>query len=796
MLTFVGGCYDRNEPVPFIPFVEILEAALAQTRDLAVFREMLGADAPEIARLVPQLRRSFTDIPAPIELPPEQARRFLFNAVTELVARVSHNTPTLLLIDDLQWADDGTLLLLNHLAPFIPTLPIMVVATLRDFERDPSGLRNRTLDDLNRHHLVERVTLAGLSKISVAEMLHALNGREPPEAVVRLFHSDTEGNPFFVEELYRHLVEQGRLFDSTGAFRKDLKLNLDVPQSVRDLIGRRLALVSEDTLKMLCTAAVIGRSFTFELLAAAMDVDPDSLLDSVEEAENSGLISSAVQYPEARFRFSHELLRQAVISQVSAARRQRIHLQVGAALEKLHAGALEEVAIELAHHFQQAGAAADSAKTIRYLSMAARRARLQGALTETAEFYREALLLLKKLPVTPERDQLELGFQLGIGAVLIATRGYVDAATAAAYQRATDLGERLGDPTQVVLAFTGLCAGALLRGDFDSAQALADQALAASQRHGKSRTETWGYHIVGTVQYHRGHLASAWDHLSQAKALYREEEHKKNPHDPGIELHEYMALTAWQLGMADTARARMQDAIGLADRTRKPYGLARSSFYAAYLHALLRDPEAAQRYAEKAFEYSTEYSIPLYLDASRMVYGWAIAQQGRCTEGVAFSRAAVESYKAAGNRVAIGSFLGFLAEALWSAGLPDEAMAAVEQGFSLAPREPMDISYLWGLKGKLLLEDLAPGSTAQLLPSAKSRLEEAEKCFRKGIAVAADIGAKAYELRSATSLGRLLAASGRPIEARAIVKPLLKSLEEGHDTQDLIDAHQLMEELG
>lgn len=119
-----------------------------------------------------------------------------------------------------------------------------------------------------------------------------------------------------------------------------------------------------------------------------------------------------------------------------------------------------------------------------------------------------------------------------------------------------------------------------------------------------------------------------------------------------------MALTAWQLGMADTARARMQDAIGLADRTRKPYGLARSSFYAAYLHALLRDPEAAQRYAEKAFEYSTEYSIPLYLDASRMVYGWAIAQQGRCTEGVAFSRAAVESYKAAGNRVAIGSFLG------------------------------------------------------------------------------------------------------------------------------------------
>lgn len=378
--------------------------------------------------------------------------------------------------------------------PDLPSLTAdhedMVVATLRDFERDPSGLRNRTLYDLNRHHLVERVTLAGLSKVSVAEMLRALSGQEAPEAVVRLFHSDTEGNPFFVEELYRHLVEQGRLIDSTGAFRHDLKRNLEVPQNVRLVIGRRLALVSEDTLKVLCTAAVIGRSFTFELLAAAMNADPDSLLDSVEEAENSGLISSAVQYPEARFRFSHELLRQAVISQVSAARRQRIHLQVGAALEKLHAGALEEVAIELAHHFQQAGAAADSAKTIRYLSMAARRARLQGALTETGEFYREALLLLKKLPDTPERDQLELGLQLGIGAVLMATSGYADARTAAAYQRATDLGERLGDPTQVVLAFTGLATPSLLRGELDAAQGLADQALAASQRHGKSNTQT------------------------------------------------------------------------------------------------------------------------------------------------------------------------------------------------------------------------------------------------------------------------------------------------------------------
>src|SRR5262249_6248741 len=114
MLTLVGSCYDRNDPVPFIPFVEILEAAMAQTPDQTAFRGALGNDAPEMARLLPRLRRQFPDIPPPMELPPEQSRRILFGAVTELVARVARNTPVLFLLDDLQWADEGTLLLLSY----------------------------------------------------------------------------------------------------------------------------------------------------------------------------------------------------------------------------------------------------------------------------------------------------------------------------------------------------------------------------------------------------------------------------------------------------------------------------------------------------------------------------------------------------------------------------------------------------------------------------------------------------------------------------------------------------------
>jgi tetratricopeptide (TPR) repeat protein len=210
---------------------------------------------------------------------------------------------------------------------------------------------------------------------------------------------------------------------------------------------------------------------------------------------------------------------------------------------------------------------------------------------------------------------------------------------------------------------------------------------------------------------------------------------------------------------------------------------------------LLRDPKAAQEFSEKGINWSTKYSVQVYLDPTRIVYGWAIAKQGRCAEGVACTRAALESFIATGNRLGIGAFLGFLADALLSAGLPEEAIAAVEQGFSLAPPEPMDISYLWWLRGNLYLENTGPKASAQTLQMDNARLEDAEKCFRTAFSLATKIDAKSYAIRSATSLGKLLAARGEATEARAMVEPLLKDMTEGFDTREFIDAKQLVEGL-
>jgi hypothetical protein len=194
MWTFAGGCYDRDEPVPLVPFVEILEAALGQSRDLAAFRQVLGNEASEIARLVPRLRQTFPDIVVPTELPdlPErQSRRVLFDAFTDLVKRVSNISPAVLLLDDLHWADEGTLLLLSHLAQFVPTLPVLILGTYRDSDLDPRGHLGRALDEMLRLHLVDCITLQGLTENTVADMLQALSGQVPPDSIAKLFYSDT-----------------------------------------------------------------------------------------------------------------------------------------------------------------------------------------------------------------------------------------------------------------------------------------------------------------------------------------------------------------------------------------------------------------------------------------------------------------------------------------------------------------------------------------------------------------------------------------------------------------------------
>ena len=402
--------------------------------------------------MLPKLKNILPELPPPLDLPPAQARRHLFNCFFDFVARIASERPTLMILEDLHWADDSTLSLLDHLTQRLSDLPLMVIGTYRDAELNVTRPLAKTLEDLLRGRLATRVRLKGLPRDEVAAMLNSLSGKSAPAVVVGEIFAETEGNPFFVEELFRHLEEENRLYDSSGQFRSKLEIaELDAPPSVRLVVARRLARLSDLTQKMLATAAVIGRFFSFEILQASSDADADSILECVEEAEKAGLVFSVADSPKARFEFSHELIRQAVLAGLSAARRQRLHLEVADAIERTwsaareskHGRSIDDHAAELAHHYARGG---NPAKAVEYCTRAIVRFADLGSNAEVLAQFESGLELLQQLPDDDRRAELELDLRNVAGGTLGDSKGYaspevsaVVRARNAAWQKARDL---------------------------------------------------------------------------------------------------------------------------------------------------------------------------------------------------------------------------------------------------------------------------------------------------------------------------------------------------------------------
>jgi tetratricopeptide (TPR) repeat protein len=399
MLSFVGHAYEEHG-APFIIASEVIEA-VSRTLPATTFRNVLGDTAPEIARLMPELRRTFRDIPEPMELPPEQQQRYLFNAMLEFTTRLTRCGPVIMLLDDLHWADESSTLLLEHITPHLPRLPLLMVVTYRDVVADMDEPFRRTLTRLGRLSFVSRISLKDLSRENVAELLASLGGTNPPDEIVGVVFHETGGNAFFVQSVYQHLAEEGRLFDTDGRWLTDIDADsLAVPDSVRLVIERRLERMSEATRVCLNLAAVMGLRFDPKVVTAASRMSQDDMIESIEQAEAASLILPTVGQRDNRYEFTHALVRQALLEALSPLRRDRLHLVVAEAMEQLF-GEHSEKAADIARHLYLSGDAADADKTVRYLMLAADRAVETGASNEAVEHLEKALTLV------PEDKELE-----------------------------------------------------------------------------------------------------------------------------------------------------------------------------------------------------------------------------------------------------------------------------------------------------------------------------------------------------------------------------------------------------
>ena len=357
--TLVGRCYEQEGTPALIPYIEVLEEA-SRLMPAGVFREAVKASAPELAKLMPELHRLFPDMEPPLELPPQLRQRFLFTNVRDFLARSSRFMPLAIFIDDLQWADQSTLQLTQQLAQQLAALPIVIIAAYRESEANASAtskgrfhsLLDRVrgqasevltpqaikaaLDLLVSQRHASAIVLRPFTDAEVQGALAALGQPNPPAKLVRAFADHTGGNPFFVAELFRHLKEEGRLFDARNQWTRHLNFeDVELPDSVRAVMERRMQRVSPETQRVLRAAAVIGREFEPDLLEEVAEIDSEILMSALDEGEEAGILKGPSGRRDITWRFAHQLTCPTLTAAIPHLRRQRLHLRAANAMARL-----------------------------------------------------------------------------------------------------------------------------------------------------------------------------------------------------------------------------------------------------------------------------------------------------------------------------------------------------------------------------------------------------------------------------------------------------------------------------
>lgn len=452
MLVLAGRC-DEELQVAFQPWVQALQLYLSSAgADLDI--EGLGRLPAELTRLVPEIADLIGDVSPPAAPDRETERYRLFDAVTSWLSHASQRRPIVLLIDDLHAGVLPTLLLMRHLVKSDEPMRLALIATYRSAAMDHSPEFDKALADLHRIPTTTWLDLEGFDLATVTELVQAVVGVEPdPSAleVIRQIHFETEGNPFFVGELVRHLGETGAAKVHDGRWTVDRSLSrLGLPEGVRSIINSRLARLGDTTRMVLRAAAVAGREFSYDLVADALEGSRESVLHALEVAAAADLVREVANRP-GTFRFSHALVREALYRELPATRRVLLHGAVGRAIAARPPSSSANQVEELAYHFGQAAEIGDPALAVDYATRAGDQAMQLLAFEVAASHYARAL---DHLPTAgPEAERGRANLLIRRADALAKAGATFDAK--GAYTLAAALAERLGDAEMLAQAALG-----------------------------------------------------------------------------------------------------------------------------------------------------------------------------------------------------------------------------------------------------------------------------------------------------------------------------------------------------
>ncbi|MGH8072246.1 MAG: ATP-binding protein, partial [Candidatus Entotheonellia bacterium] len=708
-------------------------------------------------------------------LEPSQRRQRTIEALKRVLLRESQVQPLLLVFEDLHWIDAETQALLDSLIESLPTAHLLLVNYRPEYQH---GWGSKTY--------YTQLRLDPLPPASAEAVLDALLGPDPSLAPLKqLLIARTEGNPFFLEESVRTLVETGVLAGEPGAYRLAQRLpTIQVPATVQAVLAARIDRLPTEEKQLLQAAAVIGTEVPLPLLQAIADLREAALHRGLAHLQAAEFLYETRLFPERAYTFKHALTQQVAYQSLLTSTRQRYHAQLAQALEA-HPETMETQPELLAHHYTEAGLAEQA---VGYWQRAGERSTARSAYVEAVAHLTKGLEVLQTLPDTPARSRHELDMQIALGQALEVTKGPSTPEVGYAYARARELCQQMGDAPQLAAVLLGLAQFYRARGEHQTARELGEQLLTVAQRQHDPEGLAYAHSLLGNVLFYLGEFVPARAHLEQALAF------PAAPQDPsftslfsgGVSLNALgtPVWVLWVLGYPDQALTRSHEMLTYAQKLQHPFSLTGALFNIMTLHKLRGEGAAAQEWAEAALAIMSEQGIVRYLAATTFTRGWALAAQGQHEEGMAEMRQGLAGRRAMGGGVALAEFPARLAEAYGRIGQAEEGLYLLTEALTLVDRDRWYEAELHRIKGELLLRQAVPDAP------------QAEACFQQALAVARRQQAKSYELRAALSLSRLWQQQDKHAEARELLAPIYSWFTEGFDTPDLQEAKALLEDLG
>jgi predicted ATPase len=734
-----------------------------------------GLDRPELVPLWAALLSLPTpDRFPPLALSPTRQREETFRLLLEWLHVRAARRPVLFIIEDLHWADPSTLEFLGQFLAEFPDDRLLAVFTFRtDFKPPWPAASNRTTLSLTR-----------LTRRQVADLVRKKAGAAVSDELVEQVYDRAGGVPLFVEEFTKMVQEAAGLeVVATSGVRGRARPSHEIPSTLQDLVMARLDRM-EGGRDLAQLAAVLGREFTHELLAAVAALD-----EPVLEAELARLAQADILYakgrpPRCTYTFKHALLEDALYNALVKGKRQQYHRRVGETLETKFPQTAETQPELLGHHFTEAGL---TEKAVGYWRRAGQRSRDRSAFEEAIGHLSRGLELVNTLPDSPARDGLELEFLTSLAPAYIAARGYATPEVGPILVRALEVCRRTGDRRLQFGIMLGTWEWHIVRADLRACvgQAADGMALAESQADPGMMMEA--LFMPGVTAFYRGQFADARIHLERALRSYDDRVRTKfwtayTGHDGGVTHRCYLALTLWHRGFPDHARNLARESCELARSIGHPFSLEHAVDFAAFLALYCRLGTEAQALGEEEMAIATEQGFPFWHALGTLHKGAGLLLQGRRDESLPLLQKGLAAFRATGAEIRVPGYLSMLGAAYTQLGRFDDAHRALDEAMAVAEKNDNrgHEAELHRLRGELVLAE-SPGQAAG-----------AETHFRRAIEVAQAQLSKGWELRATTSLARLKERTGRKEDARTALAAVYGTYAEGFEVPDLVDAERLL----